>query len=167
MTQRLAILSNDVDDAASVVETLRQTGYADEDIYVITRDDIVLEDLPEADPRQYSDLLPALKRGAGMGGALGLFGGLLMATIPPAGLAFSAAAVTAMTAGGAAFGAWTSSLLGISVPNSRLEEFQKAIEAGKTLVLVDVEDEQAGALLKDLQARCAAEITQASRVEAA
>ena len=142
MTQRLAILSNDVDDAASVVETLRLAGYADDDIYVITRDDIILEDLPEADPRQYSDLLPALKRGAGMGGALGLFGGLLMATIPPAGLAASAAAVTAMTAGGAAFGAWTSSLFGISVPNSRLEEFpgvevHGGVDAGKLIVTVE------------------------------
>ena len=167
MTQRLAILSNDVDDAASVVETLRSAGYSDDDMYVITRDDIILEDLPEADARQYSDLLPALKRGAGVGGALGLFGGLLMATVPPAGLALSAAAVTAMTAGGAAFGAWTSSLLGISVPNSRLEEFQKAIEAGKTLVLVDVEEERASALLADLEANCSAEITQAGKVEAA
>ena len=167
MTQRLAILSDDIDDASSVVETLRQSGYADEDIYVITNDDITLEDLPEADPRQYSDLLPALKRGAGMGGALGLLGGVLMATVPPAGLALSGAAITAMTAGGAAFGAWTSSLIGISVPNSRLEEFQKAIKAGKTLVLVDVEDDEAKALLNRLQSRCRAEITQATKVEAA
>jgi len=167
MTQRLAILSDDIDDASSVVTTLRQSGYEDEHIYVITNDDIVLDDLPEADPRQYSDLLPALKRGAGMGGALGLLGGILMATVPPAGLAFSGAAITAMTAGGAAFGAWTSSLLGISVPNSRLEEFQNAIEAGKTLVLVDVEDDQADALLNDLQTRCRSEITRVSEVEAA
>ena len=167
MTQRLAILSDDLDDASSVVETLRQSGYSDDDIYVITNEDIILEDLPEADPRQYSDLLPALKRGAGVGGAMGLFGGILMASVPAAGVALSGAAITALTAGGAAFGAWTSSLLGISVPNSRLEDFHKAIENGKTLVLVDVEDDRASTLLKHLKSRCRAEITQASEVEAA
>ena len=167
MTERLAILSDDLDDAISVVETLRAQGYEDDDMYVITKDDIILEDLPEADPRQYSDLLPALKRGAGVGGVLGLFGGVLMATIPPAGIAVGGAAIAAITAGGAAFGAWTSSLVGISLPNSKLADFQHAIEQGKTLLLVDVEDEQAEALLDELQARCRAEISRTAKVAAA
>lgn len=167
MTERLAILSDDLDSATAVIDTLRDQGYTDDDIYVITKDDIILEDLPEADPRQYSDLFPALKRGAGVGGALGLFGGLMIATVPPAGVAFGGAAITAMAAGGAAFGAWASSLVGISVPNSKLEGFQKSIESGKTLVLVDVEESQAEALLNRLNAQCRAEITQTASVEAA
>ncbi len=167
MTERLAILSDDVDDAITVVDTLRAKNYEDDDIYVITKDDIILEDLPEADPRQYSDLFPAMKRGAGIGGALGLFGGLLMATVPPAGIAVGGAAITAMAAGGAAFGAWTSSLVGISIPNTELEAFQKAIENGKTLILVDVEEDRADSVLDDLKTRCRAEISRAAKLDAA
>ena len=167
MTERLAILSDDVEDAIAVVDTLRAKNYEDDDIYVITKDDIILEDLPEADPRQYSDLFPAMKRGAGIGGALGLFGGLLMATVPPAGIAVGGAAITAMAAGGAAFGAWTSSLVGISIPNTELEAFHKAIENGKTLILVDVEEDKADSVLDELKARCRAQITRAAKLDAA
>ena len=167
MTQRIAFLSDDVDNAQTVVDSLRALGFEDDDIYVITNQDIILEDLPEADPRQYSDLLPALKKGAGVGGALGLFGGILMATVPPAGIVVGGAAIPALAAGGAAFGAWTSSLVGISAPNSKLEEFQSAVENGKTLVLVDAEDDQAESLIAKIEAGCSAEIIETAKVEAA
>jgi len=167
MTQRIAFLTDTVENAKRVVETLRAAEVADEDMFVVTRQDIILEDLPEADPRQYSDLFPAAKRGAGVGGALGLFAGLLMATVPPAGIAVGGAAIGAMAAGGAVFGAWTSSLVGISVPNSKLEEFQHAIDDGATLVLVDADDEAAQTLLTRMRSFCRAEIVEAEAVEKA
>ena len=165
MTQRVAFLCHDLDAAAEVVARLQKQGYSEDNIYVITKDDIVLEDLPEADPRQASNLLPALKRGAGVGGSMGLFAGLMMAVVPVAGLAVSGAAVAAMTGAGAAFGAWTSSMIGISVPNSKLEEFQQAVDNGRSLVLVDVEDIEAEQLMKSLEAYCASEILRSEPVE--
>ena len=39
---------------------------------------------------------------------------------------------------GAMFGAWAASLVAMSVPNSRPKAFQKEIEAGKLLLMVDV-----------------------------
>ena len=39
---------------------------------------------------------------------------------------------------GAGVGAWVSSMIGISTPSSRLTEFEKAIEAGPLLMMVDV-----------------------------
>jgi len=39
---------------------------------------------------------------------------------------------------GAVFGAWASSMIGSSAPNSRLRVFEKDIEAGKLLLMVDV-----------------------------
>lgn len=167
MSQRLAILSNSLDDAGAIVDALRAKGHTDDDIYVVTKHDIILEDLPEADPRQYSDLLPTLKQGAGVGGALGLFGGLLMVTLPPAGIAIGGGAIAAFAAGGAALGAWTSSLIGIRMPNSKLEDFQAAIENGKTLVLVDVEDEASEPLIDELRALRQVEISKIAFVEAA
>ena len=42
------------------------------------------------------------------------------------------------TAIGAVFGAWAASLVAMSVPNTRLKPFQKDIDAGKILLMVDV-----------------------------
>ena len=39
---------------------------------------------------------------------------------------------------GAVFGAWASSLVGASVPNSQLRRFQPEIERGRVLMMVDV-----------------------------
>jgi hypothetical protein len=39
---------------------------------------------------------------------------------------------------GAIFGAWVSSMIGISTPSKRLERFEKAIEDGQILLMVDV-----------------------------
>jgi len=39
---------------------------------------------------------------------------------------------------GAVFGAWAASLVAMSVPNTRLKPFQKAIDAGKILLMVDL-----------------------------
>ena len=39
---------------------------------------------------------------------------------------------------GAVFGAWASSMIGSSAPNSRLRAFEKDIEAGRLLLMVDV-----------------------------
>ena len=40
--------------------------------------------------------------------------------------------------GGTAFGAWTSTLIGLSTPNTALARFEPDIEAGKILLMVDV-----------------------------
>jgi len=39
---------------------------------------------------------------------------------------------------GALFGAWASSMIGISTPSSRLKRFEPAIEQGQILLMVDV-----------------------------
>jgi hypothetical protein len=39
---------------------------------------------------------------------------------------------------GALLGAWVASMVGASVPNSKLRQFQREIEAGKLLLMVDV-----------------------------
>jgi hypothetical protein len=39
---------------------------------------------------------------------------------------------------GAGVGAWAGSLIGVSTPNSRIKQFEEAIESGHLLVLADV-----------------------------
>jgi hypothetical protein len=118
-----------------VVEELRARGLDDEDIGVIARDDIELEDLPEADAAEKSDVKPALKRGVATGGAAGLLAGIAV-NVVPGGLALGGLALAGATLAGGAFGAWASSLVGTSIPNSELETFRDAINRGEILMIV-------------------------------
>ena len=44
----------------------------------------------------------------------------------------------ATAVGGAVLGAWVASLVGASVPNSRIKQYQADIEAGAILLMVDL-----------------------------
>ena len=49
-----------------------------------------------------------------------------------------AAGLAAITLCGAGFGAWTATMIGVDVPNTRLKRFEQAIEKGRLLMMVDV-----------------------------
>ena len=80
--------------------------------------------------------------GAGVGLGLGALGGALLGAAlvfypiegtHPHPLAFFIAVLV-----GAVIGTWVASMVGASVPNSRLRQFQREIELGKVLLMVDV-----------------------------
>ncbi len=52
--------------------------------------------------------------------------------------------VAACTAGGALFGAWAASLVGVSAPNGRLRPFDAEFDAGRILLMADVPESRAG-----------------------
>ena len=122
--------------AEQIVNDLIQHGADEDDLGVLGNKDSLTENLRDADVSQTSDVRPALKQGAAIGGATGLLAGLT-ATIVPGGFAVGGAALLGMALGGSAFGAWASSLIGISVPNREVDEFQRAIERGKLLMIVN------------------------------
>lgn len=142
--EKLLFLVPDVDTAHSVVGTLREIGVSDERIGVLANSEARIEDLPEADVEDDSDVLPAFGRGIAAGGATGLLAGLAALAFPPAGLVAGGAALVATTTlGGASFGAFASALVGTSVANSQLREYEEAIEQGKILMIVEVEEDEA------------------------
>jgi len=59
-------------------------------------------------------------------------------TFPPVGLAIGGGALFAIGAAGAGVGGWLASMVGVSVPSTRLKKFEDAIKDGEFLVLVDV-----------------------------
>ena len=70
--------------------------------------------------------------GAVLGVGIGLY-------LPVMGLAAPGGLVAVLLALlGAVFGAWASSMIGISTPSKRLARFEPAIEAGQLLLMVDV-----------------------------
>jgi len=136
--RRLYFLLPDIDCARNIVEDLLLKRVEEKRIHLLARRGTPLEDLPPASVAHRTDLVPALERGVAVGGATGALAGLVAITVPPAGLVLGGGAVLALAALGAGFGAWASSMLGISTPNSRIKQFQDAIEQGKILMMVDV-----------------------------
>ena len=141
--EKLLFLVPDVATAEAVVSTLREQGLGDDDIGVLANAGTNVDSLPEADMEDGSDAVPAFARGVAAGGATGLLAGLAALAFPPLGLVAGGAAIVATTTlGGASFGAFAATLVGSSVDNSQLREFEEAIERGEILVVVDVEDEE-------------------------
>ena len=136
--KRLYFLLPDADVARKIVDELLLAHIPYEHIHLIARSETTLDQLPEAGISQKTDLVPALERGLAVGGSVGALAGLAALAFPPAGLVVAGGAVLFGALGGAGFGAWISGMIGVSLPNSRLERFESAIEDGMLLMMVDV-----------------------------
>jgi hypothetical protein len=136
--RRIYFLLPSVQSARAIIDELLLKRIEWRHIHVLARPGIALEDLPEATLTQRSDLLPALARGTAAGGVTGILAGLIAMAFPPAGLTIAGGAVVCMTLASAGFGAWTATMIGVGIPNTRLKRFEEAIEKGELLMMVDV-----------------------------
>ena len=101
MNKYVYIIPN-VTTAHNTVSQLKELGIAEEQISIAAEQSVSLDDLPELDYEESNDMLPGLKRGAGIGGATGLLAGLAATVITPAGIVVGGAAlVVATTVAGA------------------------------------------------------------------
>jgi hypothetical protein len=125
------------ESARKAVDDLRREGIGDECISLIARADIQLEEIPDRFLDASTDFAPALGRGVAIGGITGLFAGIIAMSIPPLGIAMAGSALLAFFGGGAMLGAWTSALIGTSVPNAVRRKFEDEIKAGRTLLVID------------------------------
>lgn len=151
--KRLYFLIPNVESATEVVKALQGLGVANEGIHVIVKDDdpfqdkLALTQLLEPGIFDRTDLLRALVRGGIIGGLAGLIAGFLIVRFPPEEFMLGTGTVAAFTIFGIIFGAWSSSLIGISVPNPLFEKFERAVEAGGIMMLVDIPKEKEIGLL--------------------
>lgn len=136
--RRLYFLVPTVGSARKINDELLLARVEERHVHVIAKEGTPMEDLPEAHLAQRSDLIPALERGAAIGGITGIVGGIIAVTFPPAGLVLGGGAILATGLAGVGVGALMSSMIGVDVPNSRLQRFQKAIDGGELLMMVDV-----------------------------
>ena len=139
--KRLCFLSPDLAHAERVVRDLKDAGFKEKHIYTVAKSDFPLADLPDGGPED-DDFLPAFERGVTLGGVTGLFGGLLALAFPPAGIVVGGGGVLLISLMGASLGGLLTGMAGAAFPSSRLQAFEKDIEAGKILVMVDVLREQ-------------------------
>lgn len=150
--KRLCFLSPDIEHARKVIADFKSHGIPEKHIYTLAKTDSDLEELPDAGPES-DDFLNAYERGIAIGGTTGLFAGLAAMAFPPAGLTLGGGFVLLMGLFGAGVSGMLTGIAGAAFSNTRLKEFEDAIENGQILVMADVpkaEVEKYQALIKKL-----------------
>jgi hypothetical protein len=139
MKKRHVFSTSDVEKAKAAVEAARKAGVPNNDISLIARHDIELEQIPEHRQEPDEDVGPGGMKGVLAGGGSGLLGGIIAVSIAPIGLTL--AGIAAMTLAGAAVGGWVGMLTGAAEPDSVRRSFESEIEAGRVLVIIDGDDD--------------------------
>ncbi len=154
--RRIYFLVPDIAIAKRIVDDLLLARIDERHLHVIAKRGTELEDLPEANMMQKSDFVPAVERGLALGGSAGALAGLVAIALPPASTVIAGGILLASTLVGAGVGAWAGSMIGVSTGNSRIKQFEAAIEAGQLLVLADVPTNR----VEEIEARIKAHLPQ-------
>ena len=136
--RRLYFMLPDKEITNTVVDELLLKRIDDHHIHVVAKEGTPMGDLPEANLLQKSDFIPAVERGLAIGGVTGILAGIAAVTIPSEGLALGGGAILISSLAGAAIGAWISGMIGLDVHNSQIARFEKNIEQGQLLMMVDI-----------------------------
>lgn len=153
MSRRIYWLLPDVASARRTVNDLLVARVPVQHIHGFGREGVDLSGLHPANVFQTTDVIYAAELGLLIGGTLGIGIGLLVAMYYPLGfdsLQWGIVAILGVL--GALFGAWASSMIGISVPSHRLKRFEAAVERGEILLMVDVPGLQVNEIEDILQA---------------
>lgn len=134
--RRIYFLVPNIETTHKIVDELRAEGIEDRHMHILAKRDTPLEDLPEASEFQKTDFIPALERGAALGGTTGVLAGLVALRF--AGFAIAGGPILGILFFGATIGAIMSGLAGLQVGNSRVKDYEDAIERGELLVMVDI-----------------------------
>jgi hypothetical protein len=138
MRRRLYFLLPDLPSAIQTADDLLLQRIEDRHMRFLAKRDAPLGPLREASFLHKSDALHGARLGFVLGSIGGLVLGVYMLVTPGEGMDLNFVTVLVSTVMGGVFGAWASSLVAFSVPNTRLKAFQPEIEAGKILMMVDV-----------------------------
>ena len=138
MRRRLYFMLPNLDSAKRTRNDLLLACIENRHMHFLGTRDMELGELNEASVLQKSDIVHGTGIGMMMGAVGGFLFGLLVLFSPPDGVTIRMITVLLTTLVGAGFGAWASSLVASSIPNSKLRIFESDIAAGKILMMVDV-----------------------------
>jgi hypothetical protein len=138
MKRRLYVVLPDLASAIETANDLLMARIEDRHMHFLGKRGMSMGALHEASVLQKSDVRHALFLGCGLGALGGMLLGVYLKLNPIGDIVFGAGTFLLTTLGGTAFGAWTSTLIGLSTPNTELARFEAEIEAGKILLMVDV-----------------------------
>ncbi len=137
MRRRLYYLLPDVASARAMTNDLLLARIEERHIHFVARDGLPMDGLHEASVVQKSDLVHGAQVGLGLGSLLGAGAGAMFAQLVPQS-GWQVLTVLGVAALGGLFGMWAASMVGSAVPSSRLRKFERQIEQGMILLLVDV-----------------------------
>lgn len=140
MRRRIYWILPDLASARRTMNDLLLARVAEQHIHFVAGENADMSGLHEANVLQTSDVVRAAQLGLVVGAAAGAALGVLVAMFYPvvgSEPQWGIAAVLALLGG--AFGAWASSMIGISTPSQRIKRFEREIELGSILLMVDVQ----------------------------
>ncbi|GHE20163.1 DUF1269 domain-containing protein [Halomonas urumqiensis] len=144
--QRLYFLTPDLDTTVSIAHELNDLGLSKREVHVTGRDWQHLEErgVNNATLRQTSDVVHAAWRGVKFGVPLGLLLGVVVYYVLGEGLGSMgiAGVIIGMGVFGGLFGVWTSTMVGVSVHDVKVDKYEDEIEEGAFLMMVDVANQR-------------------------
>lgn len=164
MKHRHVYSTQDMAHARKAIAALHMRGIGNDAISLVARSDVEMDRIPDTLKEADTDSVPAAVRGMELGGATGLLAGLAAVAFAPFGVTLAGA--VAIGAMGALVGGWSSALMGAALPDPVRQQFDDEIQAGRVLVLADVEDEQLPALREAMAEAGAADLDYVSPVGA-
>ena len=139
MRARVYWLLPDLPSARATMDELLQARVDVRRMHFVAREGCDLSGLHAANVLQTSDVIRSAEAGLVIGAAVGgMLGAVAAVSYPGAGEPPLWSLIPVLVVAGALFDAWTSSMIGISAPNKRLQRFSAQIEQGRILLMVDV-----------------------------
>jgi hypothetical protein len=142
--RRIYFLAPNIETTHKIVIELRAAGIEDRHMHILAKRDTPLEDMPEASVFEKTDFIPALERGAALGATTGLLAGLVGLRF--AGFAIAGGPILGILFFGATIGTIMSGLAGLQCGNSRVRQYDEAIDRGELLVMIDIPKERIDAI---------------------
>ena len=153
MKRRMYILIPTLRETKATFRDMLLARIPDHNIHILAKQGTQLGDLPEANMFQKTDVFHGAELGLVIGGILGVLVGVYFLYFPPDGLPIGMGIILALGLFGAVFGTWVSALIGVGVPNSQLTRFEKSIEDGQFLMMIDIPKSKIEAVSKIIEQR--------------
>jgi hypothetical protein len=138
MRRRIYWLMPNLESARRTMDDLLLARIESRNIHFHASEGTDLSGLHPANVLQASDLVPSVQMGLLLGAAGGGVAGVALAVSPWVDELSKPTVVAALAVFGLLFGAWSSSLIGVSTPSRRLRRFDQAMQDGEILLMVDV-----------------------------
>ncbi len=153
MKRRMYILIPTLKETKSTFRDMLLARVPDHNIHILAKRGTQLGDLPEATMFQKTDVFHGAELGLAVGGILGVLVGVYFLNFPPDGLPIGMGIILALGLFGAVFGTWVAALIGVGAPNSQLVRFEKSIEDGQFLMMIDIPKNKVEAVSEIIEKR--------------
>ena len=138
MRLRMYVTLPDLASAKRLADDLLLARVEDRCMHFLARRGTDLGALREASYLQKTDAVHGAFTGLVIGAVIGIVVGLALVYFPPARLSVELVAVLIAAIVGGGIGMWVAGMVGLQVPNSRLQGFEREIADGKILLMLDV-----------------------------